>query len=73
MLKVSYQIFIKVKLASEEIYYRMLVKCGQGEPASSNRDNDFADLSARFEVTVRIDDLVEWKDSVDDWFQRVLL
>jgi hypothetical protein len=38
----------------------------------SNHDNDLADLSARFEITMRIDNLVEWKDSVDDWFQRAL-
>jgi hypothetical protein len=41
--------------------------------AGSNRNDDLADLPARFEITVRIDNLVEWKDSVDDWFQRALL
>src|SRR5712664_4204265 len=41
--------------------------------AGSNRDDDLADLPARFEITVRIDNLVEWKDSVDDRFQRALL
>jgi hypothetical protein len=45
----------------------------QGVLAGSNCDDDLADLPARFEITVRIDNLVEWKDSVDDWFQRVLL
>src|SRR5580693_6680748 len=41
--------------------------------AGSNRDDDLADLPARFEITVGIDNLVEWKDSVDDWFQLALL
>src|ERR1700686_341567 len=41
--------------------------------AGSNRDDDLADLPARFEITVRIDNLVEWKDSVDNWFQLALL
>ena len=40
-----------------------------GVLAGSNRDNDLADLPARFEITMRIDNLVEWKDSVDDWLQ----
>src|ERR1700730_11804553 len=39
----------------------------------SNRDDDLTDLLARFEITVRIYNLVEWKDSVDDWFQLSLL
>src|SRR5205814_4094856 len=39
---------------------------------SSNRGNDLTDLLARFEITVRIDNLVEWKDSIDDWFQLSL-
>src|SRR5260370_4506525 len=39
----------------------------------SNRDCDLAELPARFEITVRIDNLVERKDPVDDWFQRALL
>jgi hypothetical protein len=29
-------------------------------------------IPARFEITVRIDNLVEWKDPVDDRFQRTL-
>ena len=38
-----------------------------GVLAGSNRDDDLADLPARFEIMVRIDNLVEWKHSVDDW------
>ena len=44
-----------------------------GVLAASNRDDDLAELPARFEITVRIDNLVEWKDPVDDRFQRALL
>src|SRR6202035_5940849 len=39
----------------------------------SNRDYDLAELPASFEITMRIDNLVEWKHLVDDWFQRALL
>jgi hypothetical protein len=42
---------------------------GQSVLAGSNRDNDLADLPARFQIAVRVDNLVEWKDSVDDWLQ----
>jgi hypothetical protein len=35
--------------------------------------DDLADLPARFEITMRIDNLVEWKDSVDDWLQGAFL
>ncbi len=35
--------------------------------SKSNRDDDLADLPARFEITVRFDNLVECKDLIDDW------
>jgi hypothetical protein len=38
--------------------------------AGSNRDNDFADLPARFEIKMRVDNLVECKNSVDGLFGR---
>src|SRR5258708_37751445 len=39
----------------------------------SNRDDDLSDLPARFQIAVCLDNLVEWKHSVDDWLQRAFL
>jgi hypothetical protein len=44
-----------------------------GVPAGLNRNDDLSELTVGFHVAVCFDNLVEWEDSVDDWFQRVLL
>jgi hypothetical protein len=43
---------------------------GQGVPAGSNRDDDLSELPAGFEIAVCLDNLVEWKHSIDDGLQR---
>ena len=42
---------------------------GQSVLAGSNRDNDLADLPARFQIAVRVPDLIECKDPVDHRLQ----
>ena len=41
--------------------------------AGSNRHDNLADLPARFEITMRIDNLVEWENSVDYWLKRAFV
>jgi hypothetical protein len=41
----------------------------RGELAGLNRSDDLSELTVGFHVAVCFDNLVEWKDSVDDWLQ----
>ena len=43
------------------------ISSAMGVSVRSNRDDDLADLPARFEITVRFDNLVECKYLIDDW------
>jgi hypothetical protein len=40
-----------------------------GVLAGLNRSDDLSELTVGFHVAVCFDNLVEWKDSVDDWLQ----
>ena len=46
---------------------------GHSVLTGSNRDDDLSDLYARFAIVVCLDNLVEWKHSIDDWLQRAFL